>query len=91
MRKLAVGALLAGALVACGGSNSKKTIVPLPDGSTDSGSGAACNVLTQTGCVTGQKCTWVEDNNASPPLGHIGCVADGTVAVGGACTYGPPA
>ena len=44
----------------------------------------------QTGCTTGQKCTWIQDNDDSPPLGHIGCSPDGTVAIGGACTYGPP-
>ena len=47
----------------------------------------ACNVLTQTGCTRGQKCTWVRDNEAMPPLGHIGCVPIGSVAIGSGCAY----
>ncbi|MCX5740967.1 MAG: hypothetical protein NT062_00545 [Proteobacteria bacterium] len=51
---------------------------------------AACNVLTQTGCNAGEKCTWFEDDMSSPPIGHIGCAPVGTVAIGGACTTGAP-
>jgi hypothetical protein len=60
-----------------------------PDAAVDSGT-AVCNVLMQTGCMTGQKCSWIEDNTASPPLGHIGCAPDGIAARGAACTYGAP-
>src|SRR5207253_4188864 len=43
-----------------------------------------CNVLTQTGCNAGQKCTWIIDQ-ATPSVGHIGCAPNGSVATGGAC------
>ena len=48
-----------------------------------------CNVLTQTGCPAGQKCQWGIDQTTPTPLGHITCAPDGTVPVGGACSYGP--
>jgi hypothetical protein len=44
-----------------------------------------CDVLAQTGCMTGQKCSWIDD---SATAGHIGCAPDGTVALGGACAHG---
>ncbi len=50
----------------------------------------ACNLLTQSGCERGQRCTWVVDNLATPPLGHIGCVPIGSAAVGTSCSYLPP-
>jgi hypothetical protein len=89
MRKLAVRALFVGALVACNGGGGKKTVMIAPDAAVDGG-GPACNVLMQTGCMSGQKCSWIEDNSASPPLGHIGCAPSGTVARGAACMYGAP-
>ena len=84
---LAFGALFVGLMAACGGGNGKPKIVDAPTGDSGSGSGDACNVLTQMGCDTGQKCTWVEDTMT---LGHVGCAPDGTVDVGGACAYGSP-
>ena len=87
MKKLAFGALFVGlALIACGGGSNNNGIHIVDGGSGDAGT-AVCNVLTQTGCSTGQKCTWIED---STTLGHVGCAANGTVAVGGTCTYGAP-
>jgi hypothetical protein len=58
------------------------------------GSGAAgaaggasdCNPVAQTGCGADQRCTWI---TTSDTTGHAACLADGTVAVGGACTQGP--
>jgi hypothetical protein len=49
-----------------------------------------CNVLDQTGCMAGQKCTWIIDAITPGPLGHIGCVPDGAVDIGSACTQGAP-
>lgn len=49
-----------------------------------------CDVLAQTGCAAGDKCTWIEDATTPSPLGHIGCAPAGVVALGGACTYGAP-
>jgi hypothetical protein len=88
MKKLFLGALLAGFLVACGGGGNNNTI-HLVDGSTDGTD--VCNVLTQTGCMAGEKCTWFVDATMPQPLGHIGCAPDnGTVATAGACMYGAP-
>ena len=57
------------------------------DGSFDSG-GDECDVLAQTGCNTGEKCTWIwDERDATAELGHIGCVMDGTVAADAACTF----
>src|SRR5258706_1132634 len=44
-----------------------------------------CNVLAQTGCNAGQKCTWIIDSSGPPQLGHIGCTPDGIVALRAAC------
>jgi hypothetical protein len=85
MQKLALSAFVA-LLVACSGnSNNKVHIV------TDSGSGsdATCNPLAQTGCNTGEKCTWVYDlvsADGTNVLGHVGCAPDGDKAVGAQCT-----
>src|SRR4051794_5833132 len=86
MQKLAFGALFVGLLVACGGGNDNK--IKIVDGNTGDTGGDTCNVLTQTGCNAGEKCTWIHDQTTPTPLGHIGCTADGTVAAGAACTYG---
>jgi hypothetical protein len=86
MKKLALGALFAG-LAACGGGSDKPVFVDAPSGG-DGGAGA-CNPLTQTGCNAGEKCTWINDQD-NPPIGHVGCAPDGTVAIGAACTD-PPA
>ncbi len=72
---------------------------PFPDSSPDDASvvlvdapqvffdapAATCNPLTQTGCNAGEKCTWWHDQD-SPPIGHVGCAPNGTIAVGAACT-----
>jgi hypothetical protein len=52
---------------------------------------SACNPLTQTGCNAGEKCTWVVDS-WMPRIGHVGCVGDGSAALGSNCTfvYHPP-
>lgn len=47
--------------------------------------GPPCNVLEQTGCSAGQKCTWVRTGLQQ---GKIACAPDGTVDVNGACQYG---
>lgn len=96
MRKLAFGALFVGLLAACGGSSSggKKSVVLVDGASGDSGQ--VCNVLTQTGCMTGEKCTWIIDtSDANGSVGHIGCAPEnggtGTpVADGASCTRNPP-
>jgi hypothetical protein len=47
-----------------------------------------CSPLTQTGCQTGEKCTWVIDATIPLYVGHVGCVPDGTKNIGEPCTYG---
>lgn len=50
--------------------------------------GTVCNPLTQAGCGSGEKCTWINDQD-NPPIGHIGCAPDGVTSIGAACTEGP--
>ena len=87
MRKIVLGALL-GFLAACGSksSNTKPdTIVVIPDSPTS----GVCDPVAQTGCATGEKCTWVRvAASTSSQIGQLACVQDGTVDVNGACTYG---
>lgn len=49
-----------------------------------------CNPLTQTGCLVGEKCSWIVDQAAPLEIGHIGCAPDGDVATDGACIHGLP-
>lgn len=87
MKQLALGALLVGFLVACGGGDSNGKI-KLPDASTVD-TPTQCNPLTQAGCAAGEKCTWIIDvATADQYVGHLGCAPDGTAAVGDACTFG---
>jgi hypothetical protein len=44
----------------------------------------------QQGCVAGQKCGWIDLQDTPSPIGELGCVPDGSVALGGACTRGAP-
>lgn len=46
-----------------------------------------CDPLMQTGCATGEKCTWLVDTSTS---GHVGCAPDGTAMVGDPCVFGAP-
>jgi hypothetical protein len=91
MKKLALGAivLLTSALAACGGGGSDDDDVIFIDASTiDGNDPPACNAAENSGCAAGQKCTWINIDSDND-LGTIGCVAEGTVASGGACMYGP--
>jgi hypothetical protein len=48
-----------------------------------------CNPLTQTGCASGEKCTWIVDAaDATSSVGHIGCAPTGPRE--DACTRNPP-
>lgn len=52
-------------------------------------SNEVCNVLADTGCQAGNKCTWVIDSWSGPEAtGHVDCRPVGTVALGGACMIG---
>ncbi len=62
-------------------------------GAAGSGAGGAggggvvtCDPNDQTTCPTNQRCTWVA---VTATTGYPACLADGTVAQGGACAAGP--
>lgn len=104
MRKLALGACLAGFLAACGGDDGMVT--PSIDAHSDGDGGntdidaaidadttLVCDPLApagQQGCQQGQKCTWIVIQDTPESVGKIGCVADGTVDPAGDCTVGAP-
>jgi len=60
------------------------------DASVDTGSGAdsGSDTIAQTGCATGQRCTWIRDQVTPTLTGHFACEANGTIALHGACSYG---
>lgn len=87
MKKLALGTLLVGLLVACGGGDNNKVI--LIDNNMVDVPGV-CNPLTQSGCMAGEKCTWLLDALMPQYVGHVGCAPDGTAAQGESCMYGAP-
>ena len=86
MKKLALALWF---LAACGGGDSS----PPADGAgLDGPVELVCNPITQTGCESNEKCTWIIDQVTPAEVGHIGCApVDGSeVAVGGPCAEGPP-
>lgn len=88
MQKLALGALFAALLVACGSNNDNKVHI-VTDSGSGSGSDSMCNALAQTGCNTGEKCTWIYDlvsADGTNILGHVGCAPDGDKVVHDQCT-----
>ncbi len=104
MKKLALGALMAGFLAACGGGGSGDDVVQPIDARTDGTTtgdasnpidapvSLACDPIAPAGmqgCATGEKCTWIRVQSTPTVVGALGCVADGTVAIGGTCTRGP--
>lgn len=83
MKNLVLGLICLAA--ACGGGSSPPKLL-------DSGVEVpvACDPIAQTGCTTGQKCTWIIDVDAdaaagTDPVGHSGCAPAGTTALGAAC------
>lgn len=88
MKKLAFGALFVGLLAACGGDDGGNGIVVLDSGGADGP--MVCNPLTQAGCATGEKCTWLLDALMPQYVGHVGCAPNGTKAAGEACMFGAP-
>ena len=78
-------------VAACGSNNDDPTDArPIfIDAAVDAPVG--CNLLTQTGCDVGEKCTWIRVSagpSDAEQLGQPGCAPDGTVALDGACSYG---
>ncbi|MBA3463237.1 MAG: hypothetical protein H0T46_24990 [Deltaproteobacteria bacterium] len=84
MKKLALGALIAGFAACGGGSGSTKPIL-VDSAAGDSSGPQVCSPLTQMGCNTGEKCNWIYDQLMPTVVGHIGCEPVGTAAIGAAC------
>ena len=88
MRKIAaLGALFVGLLAACGGKKDPMVMTadaaPMMTGT--------CDPVKQTGCGTGEKCTWVRTvATQTEQHGVMACVklAAAPVALNGACAYG---
>ena len=81
--------IVAAMLASCGEPRAKPTLLPDAPAIPDSSCDLTCNVLTQSGCGRGEKCTWVA---LSPGVSDCEpeCVPDGPVRLGGACTSGAP-
>lgn len=88
MKNPALGACLVAVFAvygaACGGGGKPQLL----DSSVDAL--FACNPVAQTGCKTGEKCTWLVDIDGSATMdeiGHVGCVAVDAAAAqdGDAC------
>jgi hypothetical protein len=82
---LALGVL---ALVGCGGDSGGGGDISLGDASVSADAppgGGACNPIANTGCPTGQKCTFVVEST-DPVLGRTTCAPDGDKPSGSACT-----
>jgi hypothetical protein len=56
----------------------------------DAPTGNNCSLLTQAGCTSTQKCTWIMDAMTPQYVGHIGCAPSGTAAMGDTCMMGAP-
>lgn len=84
MKNLILGAAAVALAAACGGGGKPQLL----DASIDAQ--FACNPVAQTGCKTGEKCTWIVDIDAtmtSNEIGHIGCAANAATPIddGKAC------
>lgn len=87
MKKLSLGALFLGlATAACSGDGGND--VTLTPDAEEPDALVLCNANAQTGCEAGDKCTWIIVQDDPEVLGIMGCVDDGGVAEGEACTRG---
>ena len=82
-----VGAL---GLFGCGGGgdDDDDDIIVFPDANTDQPDAppsGECNPVAQSGCAAGEKCALILDD-VDTGAGHVGCIMDGTAAIGEACT-----
>jgi hypothetical protein len=90
MKKLCMAALI-GLLAACGGGGKTKPDARIIVGGIDAPTTVTdkCNVLAQTGCAAGEKCTWFTDSvSGDTQTGHVDCAPSGPVALNGACKIG---
>lgn len=71
MKNLILGAALVALAAACGGGGKPQLIDAAVDAQF------ICNPVAQTGCMAGEKCTWIVDVDATmtdDEVGHIDCV-----------------
>jgi hypothetical protein len=59
-----------------------------PDASLIDAAPGICDPIAQTGCGSGEKCTWIMIDTATN-AGQLGCVPNGNIPSAGACTRGP--
>jgi hypothetical protein len=81
------GLLLFALVAACGGDDAPRHGICVCDAPTRDAP-MACDVLAQTGCQAGWKCSWIIDATTPQYVGHTGCVPDGTAQVGAGCEFG---
>jgi hypothetical protein len=87
-RMTGIGTLMACLLAACGGSS----LGPSDGGPLDASDDAAasrCNPITNAGCATGERCTYVHEPRTGERVGLPGCQLPGTAGSGGACIVDP--
>src|SRR5262245_24221254 len=81
-----VAVVVLGALyLSCGGDD---TIAPPIDGPVST----ECNLLSQTGCAAGEKCTWIRlqvGDLEAQQLGQIGCAPVGDKPILADCQWRP--
>jgi hypothetical protein len=83
MTRLALVAFLIGLAACGGGGNNNVVIIDAPPPML------RCDPRTQSGCEAGEKCATRFLQMEPTALAEIACVPDGTIAVDGACQFGP--
>jgi hypothetical protein len=74
-------------LAACDDSQPRHHWCDLCGVGSDAGR-AICSPLTQAGCQSGEKCSWIVDATDPQYVGHTGCVPDGAKHIGDTCIFG---
>ena len=102
MKTLALGALLAGFLAACGGGGSDDVQPQIDARVVDAAPGIDATEIDamppllctpwapagQQGCAANEKCTWVRVQTTPSVIGKLACVPDGPALAGEACSRG---
>jgi hypothetical protein len=102
MKTLALGALLAGFLAACGGGGSDDVQTQIDARVVDAAPGIDATEIDamppllctpwapagQQGCAANEKCTWVRVQTTPSVIGKLACVPDGPALAGEACSRG---
>jgi hypothetical protein len=78
-------------VAACGNGGGQPDGPIVIDAVSIDGPPPICNLLTQSGCNVGEKCTWIRVSagpSDAEQLGQVGCAPDGAAALDAACSYG---